>query len=46
MGVTDFEVLPPEKVEPAQEAVETETAPENGKADTDESEPKPEPNPE
>ena len=42
MGVTDFEVLPPEKVEPTQEAVETETAPENGTGDTDESEPNPE----
>ena len=38
-GATDFEVLPSERVEPAQETVETETAPENGTGDTDPSEP-------
>ena len=42
MGVTDFEVLPPEKVEPVQEAIETETAAENGTDDTNDSEPNPE----
>ena len=42
MGVTNFEVLPPEKVEPAQEEVETNAAPESGTGDTDESEPNPE----
>ena len=41
MGVTNFEVLPPEKVEPAQE-VETNAAPESGTGDTDESKPNPE----
>ncbi len=38
-GVTDFEVLPPEKVEPSQETVETDTAVEDRTGDTDESEP-------
>lgn len=42
MGVTDFEMLPPEKVEPPQEAVETDTTPENRTGGTDESEPGPE----
>ena len=42
MGTTDFEVLPPEKVEPTQEAVETDTAAEDGMGDTDESDPNPE----
>ena len=46
VGVTDFEVLPPEKVESAQETVETDTAVEDGTGDADESEPKPEPHPE
>ena len=41
-GVTDFEVLPPERVEPTQEAVEVDTASENGTGDTNESEPNPE----
>ena len=38
----DFEVFPPERVEPTQEEVETESASENRQADTDESEPQPE----
>ena len=42
VGVTDFEVFPPEKVESAQEAVETDTATEGGTGDTDKSEPNPE----
>ena len=42
VGVTDFEVLPPEKVEPVQVAVETDTAAEDTTGDTDESEPNPE----
>ena len=42
VGVTDFEVLPPKKVEPVQEAVETDTAAEDTTGDTDESEPNPE----
>ena len=41
-GATDIQVFPPEKVEPAQEAVETDTAAENGTGDEDESEPNPE----
>ena len=41
-GVTDFEVLPPERMELPQEAVEAETASENGTGDTDEPEPNPE----
>ena len=41
-GATDFEVLPPEKAEPTQEAIEPETATEDGTGDTDESEPNPE----
>ena len=38
-GATDFEVLPPERVEPTQETVETDTAPENGTGDTVEPDP-------
>ena len=41
-GTTDFEVLPPEKVEPTQEAVDEDTASENGADDTDEPNPNPE----
>ena len=39
---TEFEVLPPEKAEPTQEAVEADTASEDGMGDTGESEPNPE----
>ena len=42
VGATDFEVLPPERVEPAQEAVETEAVPENGTNNTNEPESNPE----
>ena len=41
-GATNFQVFPPEKVEPAQEAVETDTAAEYGTGDTEKSEPNPE----
>ena len=41
-GATNFQVFPPEKVEPVQEAVETDTAAEDTTGDTDESEPNPE----
>ena len=41
-GATNFQVFPPEKVEPSQETVETDTAAEEGTGDTDESEPNPE----
>lgn len=42
MEATDFEVLPPEKSEPAQEEVEADMISENGTDDTEESEPNPE----
>ena len=42
VGVTGFEVLPPEKVEDTQETVETETASENEAGDTAKSDPNPE----
>ena len=42
MGTTDFEVIPPEKVEPTQETVETDTAAEDGMGDTEEPDPNPE----
>ena len=42
VGATDFEVLPPERVETTPEAVEPETATEHGTVETNESEPNPE----
>ncbi len=42
MGTTDFEVLPPEKVEPTQEGVDEGTVSEDGAVDTDEPNPNPE----
>lgn len=42
VGVTEFEMLPPERVETTQETVETEAAPENGTGDTNEPESNPE----
>ena len=41
---TEFGVLPPEKVEPVEDEVKADTIPENGRGDTDESEPNPESN--
>ena len=41
-GATNFVVVPPEKIEPSQETVETDTAAENRTGDMDESEPNPE----
>ncbi len=41
-GATNFQVLPPEKVEPVQEAVETDTEAEDGTGDTNEPESNPE----
>lgn len=40
MGTTEFEVIPSEKVEPTQEAMDTEAPPENSTGDTDEPDPK------
>ncbi len=39
VGVTEFDVLPPERVETTQETVETDTVPENETGDADESHP-------